>query len=50
MKEAGELAKQQTVEVGKGRRKKKRLKGDINSMRGYDENMYGRGRLQRDPW
>ena len=31
------------MKVGKGRRKKKRLKGDIDAMRGYDEDMYGRG-------
>ena len=31
------------MKVGKGRRKKKRLKGDINAMRGYDEDMYGGG-------
>ena len=40
------------MKVGKGRRKKKRLKGDMDAMRGYDEDMYGGGdfnetRLQR---
>ena len=29
------------MKVGKGRRKKKRLKGDIDAMRGYGEDMYG---------
>ena len=28
------------MKVGKGRRKKKRLKGDMNAMRGYGEDMY----------
>ena len=28
------------MKVGKGRRKKKRLKGDMDAMRGYDEDMY----------
>ena len=28
------------MKVGKGRRTKKRLKGDIDAMRGYDEDMY----------
>jgi hypothetical protein len=27
--------------VGKGRRKKKRLKGDMDAMRGYNADMYG---------
>ena len=31
------------MKVGKGRRKKKRLKGDMDVMRGYDEDMYGGG-------
>ena len=31
------------MKVGKGRRKKKRLKGDMDAMRGYDEDMYGGG-------
>ena len=31
------------MKVGKGRRKKKRLKGDMNAMRGYDEDMYRGG-------
>jgi hypothetical protein len=29
--------------VGKGRRKKKRLKGDMDSMKGYGADMYGGG-------
>jgi hypothetical protein len=29
------------MKVGKGRRKKKRLKGDMDSMRGYGADMYG---------
>ena len=29
------------MKVGKGRRKKKRLNGDLDTMRGYDEDMYG---------
>ena len=29
------------MNVGKGRRRKKRLKGDMEAMRGYDEDMYG---------
>jgi hypothetical protein len=29
--------------VGKGRRKKKHLKGDMDAMRGYGEDMYGGG-------
>jgi hypothetical protein len=29
--------------VGKGRRKKKRLKGDMDAMRGYDRDKYGGG-------
>jgi hypothetical protein len=29
--------------VGKGRRKKKRLKGDMDAMRGYGEDKYGGG-------
>ena len=29
------------MKVGKGRRKKKLLKGDIDAMRGYDKDMYG---------
>ena len=29
------------MKVGKGRRKKKRLKGDMDDMRGYVEDMYG---------
>ena len=31
------------LKVGKGRRKKKRLKGDMDAMRGYGEDMYGGG-------
>ena len=31
------------IKVGKGRRKKKRLKGDMDAMRGYNEDMYGGG-------
>ena len=31
------------MKVGKGRRKKKRLKGDIDAMRGYSKDMYGGG-------
>ena len=31
------------MKVGKGRRKKKRLKEDMDAMRGYDEDMYGGG-------
>ena len=31
------------IKIGKGRRKKKRLKGDMDAMRGYDEDMYGGG-------
>ena len=31
------------MKVGKGRRKKKRLKGDMNAMRGYNEDKYGGG-------
>ena len=31
------------IKVGKGRRKKKRLKGDMDAMRGYGEYMYGGG-------
>ena len=31
------------MKVGKGRRKKKRLKGDMDAMRGYGEDMYGGG-------
>jgi hypothetical protein len=27
--------------LGKGRRKKKRLKGDMDAMKGYDDDMYG---------
>jgi hypothetical protein len=29
--------------LGKGRRKKKRLKGDMDAMKGYDDDMYGGG-------
>ena len=29
------------MRVGKGTRKKKRLKGDMDAMRGYGEDMYG---------
>jgi hypothetical protein len=29
------------MKVGKGRRTKKRLKGDMDAMRGYGEDMYG---------
>ena len=29
------------IKVGKGRRKKKRLKGYMDTMRGYGEDMYG---------
>jgi hypothetical protein len=29
------------MKVGKGRRKKKRLKRDMDAMRRYDEDMYG---------
>jgi hypothetical protein len=29
------------MKVGKGRRKKKRLKRDMDAMRGYGEDMYG---------
>ena len=31
------------MKVGKGRRKKKQLKGDMDTMRGYGEDMYGGG-------
>ena len=31
------------MKVEKGRRKKKRLKGDMDGMRGYDEDMYDKG-------
>jgi hypothetical protein len=31
------------TKVGKVRRKKKRLKGDMDAMRGYVEDMYGGG-------
>ena len=31
------------MKVGKGRRKKKRLKGDMDAMRGYGEDIYGGG-------
>ena len=31
------------MKVGKGRKKKKRLKGDMDAMRGYSEDMYGGG-------
>ena len=31
------------MKAGKGRRKKKRLKGDMDAMRGYDEDMYEGG-------
>ena len=31
------------MKVGKGRRNKKRLKGDMDAMRGYCEDMYGGG-------
>jgi hypothetical protein len=31
------------MKVGKGRRKKKRLKGDMDAMRGYNEDMYRGG-------
>ena len=31
------------MKVGKGRRKKKQLKGDMDATRGYDEDMYGGG-------
>ena len=31
------------MKVEKGRRKKKQLKGDMDAMRGYGEDMYGRG-------
>ena len=31
------------MKVGKGRRRKKQLKGDMDAMRGYDEDMYGGG-------
>ena len=31
------------IKIGKGRRKKKRLKGDMDAMRGYGEDMYGGG-------
>ena len=31
------------MKVGKSRWKKKRLKGDIDAMRGYGEDMYGGG-------
>jgi hypothetical protein len=31
------------MKVGKGRKKKKRLKGDMDAMRGYDEDMYRGG-------
>jgi hypothetical protein len=31
------------MKVGKGRRKKKQLKGDMDAMRGYDKYMYGGG-------
>ena len=31
------------MKVGKGRRKKKRLKGDMDAMRGYNKDMYGGG-------
>ena len=31
------------MKEGKGRRKKKRLKGDMDAMRGYGEDMYGGG-------
>jgi hypothetical protein len=31
------------VKVGKDRRKKKRLKGDMDTMRGYGEDKYGGG-------
>ena len=36
-----------TMKTGKGRRKKKRLKGDMDAMRGYGEDMYGGGTLTR---
>jgi len=29
------------MKVGKGRKKKKRLKGDMDAMRGHDEDKYG---------
>ena len=32
------------LKVGKGRRKKKRLKGDMDAMRGYGRDKYGWGR------
>jgi hypothetical protein len=32
-----------TMKVGKGRRKTKRLKGDMDAMRGYGDDMYGGG-------
>ena len=31
------------IKVGKGRRKKKRLKGDMDAMRRYGKDMYGGG-------
>ena len=31
------------MKVGKGRRKKKRFKGDMDAMRGYGEDMYDGG-------
>jgi hypothetical protein len=34
------------MKVGKGRRKKKQLKGDMDAMRGYSADMYGGGDLK----
>jgi len=34
--------------VGKGRRKKKRLKGDMDNMKGYGDDMYGGGDFNKE--